>query len=88
MGHSLICQQFALLISNTLKLVGIDDKHYNTHSFRIGAATLVACDPAAGKSGLEYTVFFFAESETPGIRAFGNFPCYSNELDTIWIVGP
>ena len=32
-------QQFALLISNTLKLAGIDDKHYNTHSFRIGAAT-------------------------------------------------
>ena len=31
-------QQYALLISNTLKLAGIDDKHYNTHSFRIGAA--------------------------------------------------
>ena len=29
-------QQFALL---TLRLAGIDDKHYNTHSFRIGAAT-------------------------------------------------
>ena len=38
-GSFLTRQQFALLISNTLKLAGIDDKHYNTHSFRIGAAT-------------------------------------------------
>ena len=38
-GSFLTRQQFAVLISNTLKLAGIDDKHYNTHSFRIGAAT-------------------------------------------------
>ena len=31
--------QFKTLLSSTLKKVGLDDSQYNTHSFRIGAAT-------------------------------------------------
>ena len=31
--------QFKTLLSSMLRLAGLDDSNYNTHSFRIGAAT-------------------------------------------------
>ena len=38
-GSYLTRQRFASLVTSTLQRAGIDDKQYNTHSFRIGAAT-------------------------------------------------
>ena len=38
-GLYLTRQRFASLVTSTLQRAGIDDKRYNTHSFRIGAAT-------------------------------------------------
>ena len=38
-GSYLTRPRFAAMISATLQQAGIDDKHYATHSFRIGAAT-------------------------------------------------
>ena len=38
-GSYLQRQQFASMITSTLLRAGINDKQYNTHSFRIGAAT-------------------------------------------------
>ena len=38
-GSYLTRQRFASLITSTLQRAGINDKQYNTHSFRIGAAT-------------------------------------------------
>ena len=38
-GTPLTRTQFKTLLSATLKLAGLDDSQYNTHSFRIGAAT-------------------------------------------------
>ena len=35
----LTCQKFYTLLSNLLKKIGLPASHYNTHSFRIGAAT-------------------------------------------------
>ena len=38
-GSYLTRQRFASLITSTLQRAGINDKQYNIHSFRIGAAT-------------------------------------------------
>ena len=38
-GLYLTRQRFASLVASALQRAGIDDKRYNTHSFRIGAAT-------------------------------------------------
>lgn len=38
-GAPLTRLQFKTLLSTTLKRAGLDDSQYNTHSFRIGAAT-------------------------------------------------
>ena len=40
-GSFLTRKKFAALVLNTLKQVGVEDAQYNTHSFRIGAATTV-----------------------------------------------
>lgn len=38
-GSFLTRKKFAALVLNTLKQAGVEDAQYNTHSFRIGAAT-------------------------------------------------
>jgi len=38
-GTPLTRDSFKTLLSTTLRVAGLDDAHYNTHSFRIGAAT-------------------------------------------------
>lgn len=41
-GEGLTRQHFATLLSSTLSKLNLDTKNYNTHSFRIGAATTAA----------------------------------------------